>query len=259
MGPQAAAEPFGLVNLEEDVDGYVRRARPAFLDESPIPRDAFAARIARLAARPGPAVRSRSTAPLLIDGRIRWQDAPVVSWKDLTSFLGQGASALTGQIAVIGGNFEGSGDDYLRLPSASGKRVSGVFIQGLVAESFAASDPLSELSATTRSVLLAGAALMAFAVTLLFSSRVALIVLSVAAVLYTAIAFAFISTLGMVLPWPSVLLAVVAGATMAAVIRGLTRKPPSLPGSQADRFQTSGGPGSGGAGGGRGTGRFFKA
>jgi hypothetical protein len=63
----------------------------------------------------------------------------------------------------------------------------------------------------------------------------------------------------MVLPWPSVLLAVVAGATMAAVIRGLTRKPPSLPGSQADRFQTSGGPGSGGAGGGRGTGRFFKA
>ena len=33
------AEPFGLVNLEEDVDGYVRRARPAFLDESPVPRD----------------------------------------------------------------------------------------------------------------------------------------------------------------------------------------------------------------------------
>lgn len=223
LGAREAAEVFGLVNLEGGADGYLRRARPAFVDESPAPRDAFAARLARLAGRAGPDVLSRSTRPVLLDGRIRWRDAPVVSWKDLPNELKERGERFAGRVAVIGGTFDGSGDDLLRVPSAGRERVSGVFIQGLLAETFASPVPLREPGRAAWSGLLSAAALAAFAAVLVLRWKPAAALLGAAAALWAAASLALVPLLSLVPPLPSLLLAGAAGAALAGAVGWLGR------------------------------------
>lgn len=224
LGAREAAEPFGLVNLEEDADGLLRRARPTFADASRSRRDSFAARIVRLAGKPGDAVLSRALEPLLLDGRIRWKDAPVVSWKDLPDFLAKAPGLLSGRVVVVGGDFDGSGDEHLKLPSAAGERVSGVFIQGLVAETFASAAPLSELGAVAQTLFLAFAAIASFAVVLLARPGVRAPVLIAAAALHVAASVSLVAAHGLVLPLPSLLLSGGAGALLGVAVRAVTER-----------------------------------
>ena len=228
LGPEAAGRIFGLVNLEEDVDGYLRRARPSFADGTRNPREAFAARVARLSGPMPTGLEARSVEPRLLDGRIRWRDAPVVSWKDLRPVLLATPGLFHDRSVVVGGDFEGSGDDLLKLPSARSSRVSGVFIQGLVAESFVSTQRLSEVSSAASSLLATLTTLAAFGLIFLAPWRLALSGLCAIFATYLAGSLALVEVSGLVLPVASVLLSAAVGAGAAGVIRlarsGLARE-----------------------------------
>lgn len=229
LGPQDAGAVFGLVNLEEDVDGFMRRARPFFADWSARPREAFAARLARLSGRTAESFSTGSLQTRLIDGRIRWQESPVISWKDVRRLLEEKSTLFSNRSVVIGGDFEGSGDDFLKLPSAGGRRTSGVFIQGLVAQTFASSEPLSETPATTRAVLTAAAALAAFGAIFLTPLRLGVSIVGCSLLFYLLGAFSLVSSLGLVIPVASVLLAGAAGAAAGGLTRAAGERRAALP------------------------------
>jgi len=158
LGEQAAGRLFGLVNLEEDPDGVVRRGRLAFptVDGPPMRSWATAA-AAALTDRPGldppagPALAAHlaPAGTFFIDHSAADPPGSVMSWRDLGTRLEQDPSSLHGKLVLVGARLAGSGDDALRVPGgpARSDRLPGALVQARTIDTILTGFPLREAPA----------------------------------------------------------------------------------------------------------------
>lgn len=139
LGPQRASEIFGFVNLDEDRDGVVRRARTWFHDSSGARRPSWAGRAAR-----GLRGDADSARELWIDTRIDWTRYARISWRDVPAALAQNPGLFRDKLVLLGGEFRGFGDDYHRVAHRSGKAVSGLALQAMTVDTIGAGLPVRE-------------------------------------------------------------------------------------------------------------------
>jgi serine/threonine protein kinase len=171
LGPGRVAALFGLVNIEEDPDGVVRRGRLFFHDRDGGRRLTLAARAAMTLA--GPALVEGAREPVLwIDHSVGWQQFPRISWKDLPQRLGAEPQLFRDRLVLVGATFAGSGDLDHRIPkrlSEDPALVPGVVLHALIVDSILAGSRYHEARAIpiaiglwlALAVLLAGSVLLA--------------------------------------------------------------------------------------------------
>src|SRR5580704_2165097 len=157
LGPDKYTALFGMVNLEEDEDGIIRRAWLSFKDKMGQSRPAFANR-AVLAAFP----ERRPTAPasMRIDYSASLNQLSTLSWKDVPLRLISSPGFFLGRLVFIGTTFAGNGDEHRIPATASDKSVPGEFVQALIANTFLENDPIRDVRL---SPCLAGVSLVCFA------------------------------------------------------------------------------------------------
>jgi len=144
LGPQRYQALFGLVNLEEDEDRTIRRARLVYRDKSGGSRQSFASRAVEVAFPGRPRGASEDT-PIWIDYSVRLSQLTPISWKDLPARLTATPELFRDRLVIAGGTYSGSGDEH-RVPRVSSdKLVSGQFIQALIANTILAGNPIHEV------------------------------------------------------------------------------------------------------------------
>jgi CHASE2 domain-containing sensor protein len=217
LGPQRASEVFGFVNLDEDRDGVVRRARSWFRDQSGARRPSWAGRAAR-----GLRDEADSARELWIDTRIDWTRYARISWREVPAVLAQNPGLFRDALVLLGGDFRASGDDYHRMPHRSGKSpaVSGLTLQALTVDTIGAGFPVRE---PERLPVLAAAALAAAlaAAGALCRRRIAstAVWLAVGASVYFALTLPVFWRTGLIMPITTPLLLVFFGFLAAFVLR----------------------------------------
>jgi serine/threonine protein kinase len=130
LSPDRYRNLFGFVNLQEDEDRIIRRARTAYPDLSGRDRASFAGRLAAISfdrTRP-----FAMDAPISIDYSVRLEDIPKISWKDLSGRLDTAPALFRDKLVVVGADYEGTGDITRVPPFVSANLVSGVFVQALI-------------------------------------------------------------------------------------------------------------------------------
>ena len=130
LGPDRYRNLFGFVNLQEDEDHTIRRARSAYLDLSGRDRASFAGRLAAISfdrTRPIP-----MESPIWIDYSVPLDDIPKISWKDLRGRLDTAPGLFRDKLIVVGADYEGTGDTTRVPPFVRANLVSGVFVQALI-------------------------------------------------------------------------------------------------------------------------------
>lgn len=153
------ASLFGLVNLEEDEDGVVRRARVRFPTQDG-PLESFAAAAARslTGQRPNDPPSPPRWLGLAAEGtyHLDFAASPTprsdVSWRDLPGLLDRHPEAFAGKLVLLGARLAGSGDDALRVPTGDGT-APGVVIQAQAVDTILSGFPVRE----PRDTLVAGA------------------------------------------------------------------------------------------------------
>ncbi|HEV7509763.1 MAG TPA: protein kinase [Thermoanaerobaculia bacterium] len=230
LGPRRAAEIFGFVNLDEDPDGAVRRGRLWFRDSSSSQRPSWAARATR-EFRPDLA-RENATGPSFwIDTRIDWNRYARISWRQVPAALDRNPGLFRNRLAVVGGDFQGSGDDYHRIRHRSGgsRAVSGLTLQALMVDTIEAGLPIREpgrmpfLAATILGIGLAMAGILC-------ARRPGPIAagLAVGAIVYLALSFPVFRRTGLMLPVTAPLLLVLLGLLAALLLRRNFPQPPEV-------------------------------
>lgn len=134
LGENAAAAMLGLVNLDQDRDGTVRRSRPGWRDAGAGVRPAFAARVATIASG-SPLTTEAAEGPFWVDYRVDWRSLPHWSWHQLAEVIATRPEAVRGRFLLVGGDIEGYGDTGYPLPHRDGRlgAVPGVVVQSLIA------------------------------------------------------------------------------------------------------------------------------
>ena len=149
LGPDRVAALFGLVNIEEDPDGVVRRGRLFYHDGEGGRRLTLAARAATTLV--GPALVEGAREPVLwIDHSVSWQRIPRVSWKDLPQRLQAEPELFRDKLVLVGATFAGSGDLDHRIPkrlSEDPALVPGVVLHALIVDSILAGSRYHEARA----------------------------------------------------------------------------------------------------------------
>src|SRR4030095_13656280 len=84
LGPTRSAALFGFVNVEEDHDGVVRRARAAYPTEDGRRHVSWAVRAASTV---DPSGAGAVTDRFVIDSRLDWRDFERISWKEAASAI----------------------------------------------------------------------------------------------------------------------------------------------------------------------------
>lgn len=144
LGPPRYQALFGLVNLEEDEDRTVRRARLVYRDKSGAGRQSFGSRAVE-SAFPGQPGAASEGAPMWIDYSVRLSQFTPISWKDLPARLTATPELFRDRLVIAGGTYAGSGDEH-RVPRASSdKLVSGQFIQALIVNTILEGNPIHEI------------------------------------------------------------------------------------------------------------------
>ena len=153
LGDAAADDSFGLVNLDEDPDGVVRRARLRFSTQDNRWFRSWAAAAARLLGvepQEPPAPTERLSAipagSFVFDSR----DVPLrsqISWKDLPALLSSEPSRFKGKLLLLGARISGSGDEAFRLAPNQGGRATlpGVLVQARAIDTILAGFPIREV------------------------------------------------------------------------------------------------------------------
>ena len=160
IGPQKYAALFGLVNLEEDEDRTVRRARLFYVDKAGRRRQSFAGRAVQ-AAFPGPPSTVSTSAPIWIDYSVRLRQLTPISWKDLPERLSANPELFRNRLVIAGATFAASSDEH-RVPRVtSDKLVPGQFVQALIANTILAGNPIHEIH-LSRCLAAAGLACLTF-------------------------------------------------------------------------------------------------
>jgi serine/threonine protein kinase len=142
LGPQRYTALFGLVNLEEDEDRTIRRARLFYTDQSGRKRPSFAGRAVE-AAFPGR--RSAVPASMWIDYSLRPRRLESISWKDVPARVSASPGLFRNRLVIAGATFAGNSDEH-RVPRvASDQLVSGQFVQALIANTILGGKPIREI------------------------------------------------------------------------------------------------------------------
>jgi len=215
LGEHAAAV-FGLINVGEDPDGVIRRARSAFPDVDGLPRESLAARAARLlAGAAAPSVPS----PFWIDYRLDAARLRTLSWRDLARALREEPSPFQDRLVLVGASFVASGDDAHRHPR-SAARISGLVVQALIVNTLITGAPLRDAPRLASTLAIALEALLAAAALLVLprAGRAAAVAAGLGA-LHAAAAAALFQGAGIVLPVAAPLLALMLAAAAGALIR----------------------------------------
>jgi serine/threonine protein kinase len=150
LGDEAAGL-FGLVNLEEDADGVVRRGRVRFPAQGGGRLESFAAAAARsLTGRepadpPGPPrwLGLAAEGTFHLDFAASPAAGSIVSWRDLAGLLARHPGGFAGKLVLLGGRLAGSGDDALRVPTGDGS-APGVLIQAHAVDTLLSGFPVRE-------------------------------------------------------------------------------------------------------------------
>ena len=142
LGPDALRGLFGLVNIEADVDGVVRRARLAFRTRDGQRQEAWAAHAVRRLRGAGAHPFAGPDEPFWIDCSADWKGVERVAWKDVAERLEREPSFFAGTLVFVGGDLAGSGDEGYRV--GSGLDVPGVLVQAMTANTILRGFPIRE-------------------------------------------------------------------------------------------------------------------
>jgi CHASE2 domain-containing sensor protein len=143
LGPKQASELFGLVNLEEDSDGVVRRGRLGYPDIGGGIRQTLAARAARNLVP----TRVATDDSFWVDYSTDADRFQRLSWKDLSWKLDQEPSLFRGHLVLVGAEFEGDGDQAHAVPVRRGEagETSGLGLQALLVNTLLRGMPFREV------------------------------------------------------------------------------------------------------------------
>ncbi|HEX3126113.1 MAG TPA: protein kinase [Thermoanaerobaculia bacterium] len=213
LGPRRAAGMFGFVNLDEDGDGIVRHGRTRFRDRSGMERPSWAAHAAEV----HPADRD-----FWIDARIDWNRYARISWRQVSAALDRNSGQFRDRLVLVGGELDGSGDDYHRIPyrAGTGEAVSGLTLQALMVDTIAAGLPIREPGRIPVLVLVMLAAACGMT-GILCANRAGPIAIwsAVAAGLYLGVSLLVFWWTGWMLPVTTPLLVALLGLVAAFVLR----------------------------------------
>ncbi len=135
---------FGLVNLEEDEDRTIRRARLFYMDKVGHSHPSFARRAVE-AAFPERERAYSSVAPIWIYYSVRPDQFTSISWKDVPARLSSTPELFRNRLVIAGATYSGNSDQH-RVPRvASDQLVSGQFVQALIANTILAGNPIHEI------------------------------------------------------------------------------------------------------------------
>ncbi len=230
LGP-AASEPFGLVNLEEDADGVLRRARLGYRDAEGGFRPTWAFHAARRLLEPDiPPSSAAWRNGFWVDQSVDPERFPRISWKDLPHALEREPARFAGSLVLLGAELD-AGDESHRLPGRAGmpRDVPGLVGQAMIADTILAGFPVRDMALPSWLAKLAGwLALTGLSLWILCSRRpgraTAFGVLFLG--LYTAGALVVFQRARRVMPMAA---PVVAGAVLTAAAFALTRQLPAVP------------------------------
>jgi serine/threonine-protein kinase len=219
LGPVRGRELFGFVDLEEDWDGVVRRARPLLRDTTGQVRPSFAARAARLL-RPGLPLAEDE---VWIDGTVDWRGFERLSFRDLADALDRDAGGFRGRfrgrLLLLGADYAASGDESYRVPHAGElpETLPGTLLQALLLDTLLDGTPVRspERVAVLTALFLLAAGVSASA--LLARRSLAAGAAPLAAGAWVAAAFVLFAARRLLLPVaaPVVFLLLVAGLALA--------------------------------------------
>lgn len=158
LGPARIREVFGFVNLDEDGDGVVRRARASYRVDDGQTQPSFAARLAQILLEDRPKPRQPGTF-FRIDFTFDHRQIERISWQDLTPTLEREPERFRDRLVLVGAGFTGSGDGH-RVPHPRGMpgEVPGLVLQALTLTTLLEETPVRE---TPRGPTLLAAALLA--------------------------------------------------------------------------------------------------
>jgi len=218
LGPDRARALFGFVNLAEEADGVTRTGRLRYRDRSGASRLSWAAHAARELGAP------QGAAPNVfwIDPRIDWPRFARISWRDVPAALDRHPVLFQDRLVLVGGDFQGSGDDVHRVPHRTERTavVSGLTLQAMLVETIIAGLPVREPPRTSfvaATALLLGLALAA----ILCASRArpAVLVVGAAVLVYLGVSFPAFWWSGRILPVSLPLLLVFCGVNLVLAVR----------------------------------------
>jgi serine/threonine protein kinase len=216
LGPDRFSNLFGFVNLEEDEDRAIRRARVAFPPASPT----FAAR----------ALHSNvvSAEPFWIDYSAPPREIPSVSFMDVES---ASPAKLRDRIIFIGATYSGSGDEWPIPSTISRAKIPGVVLQAEIANTIASNFPLHAVALPSVLVFMGAAAFLAAALALRYPHApwISLIVAGAVAAGYAFAAFAASRWLDRIMAIIAPELAILLAAAAALV---LARRLAPYPGNE---------------------------
>lgn len=218
LGPVRSSNLFGLVNLDQDPDGVIRRGRLRYRDETGAERSSWAARAARTLAP----IDDQRPRVFWIDETVQWTDYSRLAWRDVPAALQRTPGAFRDRLVLLGGDFVGSGDAH-RIISKDGSStpVSGLVLQALMVDTILAGMPLREVSGLP--VMLTFGLLTGLAVrAMLCLARPRRALLSVAGAMLTYFAIAQVAFLEarLLLPFTGPLLVAVIGLSLGTLVRG---------------------------------------
>ena len=234
----AADAAFGLVNLDEDPDGVIRRGRLRFSTEDGGWVRSWAAAAARTigvdpAEPPEPAAGMAIAPPgtFVLDSR----DVPsqaTVAWRDLSALLSSDAARFEGKLVLLGARLSGSGDEAFRVvPSRAGAAtLPGLLVQARAIDTILADFPIREVAGSRLRVATAAFAALA-AAALLLGLRHAPALIGGALVAYVAAALVVFASSRRLLPVAAPLVLVAAASGLALLLRSLL---PAAPGQKEE-------------------------
>jgi serine/threonine-protein kinase len=231
LGPELAASLFGLVNVDEDADGIVRRARLRYPRPSAPDLDSWAARVARLA---GPSPRSAAAGggertAFLLDHTVDVGRFPLIPWARLPETLEREPALFAGKLVLVGGDLAGSGDMH-RIPSRTGapEAVPGIVLQAVAVDTILSGFPVREAGGQASGALFVTACALCF-FALLASPRLlaATAALTAALCLGVAAAFGVFLAERVVVEMAGPLIAVGLGVALAVALRARLRPFPA--------------------------------
>jgi CHASE2 domain-containing sensor protein len=128
LGPDRSAALFGIVNVQQDRDGIVRRFRASLPDSEGHPFPSFAFQAARLLEDQR---QFRGKEDFWINYSVHTGSLEKISWKDLTSTLEHRAEVFRNRLVLLGAEYAGSGDSYTRIPhpARTPDEISGLTLQ----------------------------------------------------------------------------------------------------------------------------------
>ncbi len=158
LGPERSEDLFGFVNLDQDGDGFVRRAQALHIDTQGQFRHSFAGRMVQILQTSQPEMTDAT--PFWIDFTVDWTQLEQISWSDFATALAAEPGRVQDRLVLVGSTYIGTGDGRHRVPHPRllPNEVPGTIIQALTIHTLLDGAPLKELG---RSWLLIATATLA--------------------------------------------------------------------------------------------------